>query len=344
MLSSALTPPITGIWGMKMDETKPDATAEEWFYNVCILSLSFFALSCVSNSEAIAGGVDLRILPLGDSITYGQGSSDGNGYRLPLYNLLLSGGNKVEYIGREKHGSMSNNRHEGHKGFPIGPVGDTGKPNYAQRPSIVLLLAGTNDVVFKINLKDAPTVLGRVVDDIVAACPDAVVLVATIPPMLDANREARKVAFNAALPAVIAQRNRAGKHVLLVDLARVTAQHINATDGIHPTDDGYRSIADAWHEGIVAADQRGWIKAPIARPADGEGDRLKPNPEATPIKAGSSAGFWTSYWMFAALVVMSVESEAFLAVTLGIECVGACLSIPLSQFGYGRLGGSMLTA
>ncbi|KLJ06977.1 hypothetical protein EMPG_17534 [Blastomyces silverae] len=270
----------------------------------------------ISNSDAIARGADLRILPLGDSITYGQGSSDGNGYRLPLYNLLLSGGNKVEYIGRERNGSMSNNHHEGHKGFPIGPVGNTGKPNYAQRPNIILLLAGTNDVVFKINLQDAPKVLGRVVDDIVTACPDAVVLVATLPPMLDANREARKVAFNAALPAVIAQRTGAGKHVLLVDLARVTARHINTTDGIHPVDEGYRLIADAWHEGIVAADQRGWIKAPIAKPADGEeGDRPKLNPEATPIEAESSAaGFWTPFRMLAALVVMSVSGFIVLRV------------------------------
>ncbi|OJD11125.1 hypothetical protein ACJ73_09608 [Blastomyces percursus] len=107
-----------------------------------------YYISQVSNSEALAGGADLRILPLGDSITYGQGNSNGNGYRLPLHNLLSSG-NKVEYIGHEKHGSMSNNRHEGHKGFPIGPVGDTGKPSYTQRLNIVLLLAGTNDVSSK---------------------------------------------------------------------------------------------------------------------------------------------------------------------------------------------------
>ncbi|KAK2739078.1 hypothetical protein FQN55_009611 [Onygenales sp. PD_40] len=252
--------------------------------------------------ESIAGGVDLRILPLGDSITYGQGSSDGNGYRLPLYNLL-SGGNKVEYIGREKRGSMSNNQHEGHKGFPIGPVGNTGKPDYAEHPNIVLLLAGTNDVVFKINLKDAPNVLGRVVDDILTACPDAVVLVATLTPMLDANREARKATFNAALPAVMEQRTKTGKHVLLVDMGRVTTEHINATDGIHPVDEGYKLIADVWYEGILAAGEKGWIKAPIARPADGAGGKDK---EHKPADSESAGAFWTPFRMLAVLVVVSV--------------------------------------
>ncbi|KAG5297752.1 BKRF1 encodes EBNA-1 protein [Histoplasma ohiense] len=299
-----------------------------YFYKVRILLLfllsllSYFALVSSQDqlsqpssesfrSKAIAGGSSLRILPLGDSITYGQGSSDGNGYRLPLYDLL-SRWNKVEYIGRERHGSMSNNRHEGHKGFPIGAVGNTGKPDYVERPNIVLLLAGTNDVVFKINLKTAPEVLGRVVDDIVSACPDAVVLVATIPPLLDRNREARRLAFNAALPAVMEQRTEAGKHVLLVDLATVTTRHINATDGIHPVDEGYRLIADAWYKSIVHADQKGWIKAPVAKPANGEVDRVKPTIQAMPIVpgrpivAGTSAGFWSPFRMLAVLVVVSV--------------------------------------
>lgn len=36
--------------------------------------------------------IPLRILPLGDSITAGHMSSDGNGYRLDLYNDLVKSG------------------------------------------------------------------------------------------------------------------------------------------------------------------------------------------------------------------------------------------------------------
>ena len=61
--------------------------------------------------NAIAGGVALRILPLGDSITYVEGSSSGNGYRLALYNLLHAE-NEVNYIGRVKSGTMADNANE----------------------------------------------------------------------------------------------------------------------------------------------------------------------------------------------------------------------------------------
>jgi hypothetical protein len=66
----------------------------------------------VSHAATISNGVNLRILPLGDSITYGAGSSDGNGYRLALQNMLS--GNNVQYVGSQHSGSMANNSNEGH--------------------------------------------------------------------------------------------------------------------------------------------------------------------------------------------------------------------------------------
>lgn len=42
----------------------------------------------VRPGQAIAPGIELRILPLGDSITYGWLSGDGNGYRLELLKRL----------------------------------------------------------------------------------------------------------------------------------------------------------------------------------------------------------------------------------------------------------------
>jgi lysophospholipase L1-like esterase len=198
-------------------------------------------------------------LPLGDSITYGEGSSDGNGYRRLLYDLLTPG-YEVQYIGREHDGSMPNNNHEGHGGFGIGPVGETGKPDYAEQPDVVLLMAGTNDVVFDIDLKNAPKTLMRVVDDIVKACPKAAVLVANLIPLLGAERETRRIQFNNALPGAVAARTGAADdRVSLVDMGTVNASFINTTDGVHPTDEGYKLIAAAWYEAIVAASDKGWV-------------------------------------------------------------------------------------
>lgn len=158
---------------------------------------------------------------------------------------------------------MKNNHHEGHKGFPIGPVGNTGTPNYALRPNIVLLLAGTNDIVFNINVAGAPDALANVIDEIVAACPDAVVLVGTVPALRDEGRAKKAGVFNGLLPGLVGGKAREGKKVMLVDMGGVQGVHVDAEDGIHPTDAGYAIIAKAWFGGIVEAGEKGWIERPV---------------------------------------------------------------------------------
>lgn len=51
----------------------------------------------------------LRILPLGASITYGQGSKDGNGYREYLRKLLQRRGAAVDMVGTVHAGKMVDN-------------------------------------------------------------------------------------------------------------------------------------------------------------------------------------------------------------------------------------------
>lgn len=82
----------------------------------------FQTLSANSNvsltaRDDVAPGIELRILPLGSSITYGTMSADGNGYRMKLLKLLS--GTKVEYIGSVRNGEMADNYNEGHPGYPI---------------------------------------------------------------------------------------------------------------------------------------------------------------------------------------------------------------------------------
>lgn len=51
----------------------------------------------------------LRILPLGASITWGQGSSDGNGYREHLRGLLEQRGTIADMVGTVHSGKMPDN-------------------------------------------------------------------------------------------------------------------------------------------------------------------------------------------------------------------------------------------
>lgn len=212
-------------------------------------------------------------------------SSDENGYRLALYNLLAPG-NHVEYIGQQRSGSMAKNRHEGHPGADIAPIREFGKEDYADRPNVVLLMAGTNNIFFNVEPENAPTLLGNVIDDVIHACPDVVVLVASLTPLRDPSKDEQRVRFNDALPAVIAAQADAGKQVERVDMGRITMDHINTVDGVHPTDEGYQLMASIWYEAIVVAGKKGWIKKPVLVPEEEPAQEIS---EPEPVPESESA-------------------------------------------------------
>lgn len=83
-------------------------------------ALSFpplFLISTMVRLRTLASLISLGIAPsalawnhttlaLGDSITYGWESTDGNGYRLGLKNLVAAAGNTLTYIGSIQAGTM----------------------------------------------------------------------------------------------------------------------------------------------------------------------------------------------------------------------------------------------
>ena len=90
--------------------------------------------------QAVLGGVDLRILPLGDSITWGYASPDGNGYRLKLSDDTRA--NDLVFAGTLQSGTMRDNWNSGFSGKTIQYIAGQAAGGLAQNPNIVLLLAG----------------------------------------------------------------------------------------------------------------------------------------------------------------------------------------------------------
>lgn len=212
--------------------------------------------------RALANGVNLRILPLGDSITFGSHSSDGNGYRQDLRNDIGSG-NNVTFVGTVSSGNMTNPQNEGHSGAVISQIASYGQKAYGFHPNVVLLMAGTNDINKNQDPANAPGRLSSLIDQINAACSDAVVIVAQITPIANSTADARARTFNAALPNITNQKVSAGKHVLLVDMhsALLTS---DLSDGLHPNDRGYAKMANVWLGGLQKAAGKGWITKPVA--------------------------------------------------------------------------------
>ncbi|KAF9884548.1 hypothetical protein FE257_001493 [Aspergillus nanangensis] len=204
--------------------------------------------------------VELRILPLGDSITMGYKSSDGNGYREDLEKRLIH--NSVDFIGTQHSGDMKDNAHEGHSGALIDAIADHARDILPKRPNVVLLMAGSNDCNRRKDVDHMPDRLGDLIDEITDACPDAAVIVAQLTPIENDESEAAVKKLNSAIPGLVSDRAKKGKKVLTVNMsATVTTNDLK--DGLHPNDHGYNLMSEVWLEGIQSASDKGWIKKPV---------------------------------------------------------------------------------
>ena len=84
----------------------------------------------------------LRILSLGASITWGAGSTDGNGYRYGLRGALVKNGYTVNMIGSVNHGTMADNQVEGWPGAIISDVIQKVELSLPSRPNVVIIQVG----------------------------------------------------------------------------------------------------------------------------------------------------------------------------------------------------------
>jgi subtilisin family serine protease/lysophospholipase L1-like esterase len=189
-----------------------------------------------------AGAV--TVMPLGDSITWGQGSSTDSGYRGPLWlRLSNEAGYTPDFVGSQLSGTIGDPNHEGHKGWTINQIRSyiTGWLGTYQ-PDVVLLHIGTNDMAKNIDPAGAPDRLSALIDEILAARPNAYVLVAKITPSTEPTIQSRIDTYNAAIPAIVAAK---GSHVRLVDMTNVTTADLD--DTLHPNDTGYAKMSDRWY-------------------------------------------------------------------------------------------------
>ena len=207
----------------------------------------------------VAGGTELRILPLGDSITDGFQSTDGNGYRLPLLTDL--DGSKVLFIGSHRSGNMQNNQNEGHNSKAISEIQGFTSLSLPERPNIVLIHAGTNDMASDTLYSTAPSRYASLIDTVIDACPDATILVAQIVHSGFDNIDARIQTFNSQVPAIVATRTAKHKNIAVVDFSSVGPSDL--LDRIHPNDGGYKKMGDIWFKAIQDAASQGWIKNPV---------------------------------------------------------------------------------
>lgn len=202
---------------------------------------------------ARAKSTSVRILPLGDSITYGHGSANKGGYRLPLWNDLQERGISIDFVGSQEVGPTSFDRdNEGLPGWKINQIASE-VVGWLQtyQPQIILLHIGTNDFVKNDHPELATARLSHLIDLIMTTLPNAILIVAQIIPITrNAELNAEVINYNADIPGIVRAKVARGKHVQYVDMYHAVSPDM-LPDQIHPNDAGYDQMAKVWLRALL---------------------------------------------------------------------------------------------
>jgi lysophospholipase L1-like esterase len=212
-------------------------------------------------------------MPLGDSITNFCYPQDLSG------TLTANGKTNFTFVGTQTANqggcgtpSVGSVKTEGHGGYFVTylmtdspPQSGKGKLSElqtwaAQKPDVVLLEMGTNDVWSNISASNITNAYGFVVDQFRAQNPAVIFLVAQITPMHPSATccEPGVEALNTAIPVWATGKSTAASPVFVVNVWAAidqTAYQPNSTltaDGVHPAPAAARLMANAWYAGLVA--------------------------------------------------------------------------------------------
>ena len=232
-----------------------------------------------TSQEVQPGGNDnlskdtaIRVMPVGDSITFGYGHE--GGYRKYLdYYLKEKGYTQVDMVGPEGKASASFNfggknvsyddNHAGYSGFtikqqyPIPSWGENGLLEKLQsknavasaKPDVVLLAIGTNDMTANRDLGDCEKDLHSLIDYILADMPaDGMIFLASIPEFTAYGGNAQRVAnYNNTVKKVAEDYASSGKNVRFADVhGCLDGMNDMDADKLHPTDKGYEKMGKFW--------------------------------------------------------------------------------------------------
>ncbi len=218
--------------------------------------IRLFTSFAVGLALIIAGPAygEIKIMPLGDSITKGSGSSDSTGYRRALYLSLIGAGYDVNFVGSLNGGIPTDfdQDHEGHSGWHADEIRDNVYTWLGTNPAdIVLLHIGTNDISGgDEDVNEVEAILDNIDQYEADNGTHIAVFLARIILRGD-TKNAQTIAFNDAVDAMVAARVVAGDAIVIVDMETALTYPDDLADSVHPNDTGYSKMANAW---LVAVD------------------------------------------------------------------------------------------
>ena len=214
-------------------------------------------------------GDPCKVLPLGDSITYGlitvaadKASSDASvngkdshgGYRVKLFSDAVAANHKMTFVGSQMNGPTTAasmpfpKSHEGWSGYTIAQIQGKAASDLTSGAHIILVHAGTNDT-YGSDPSGAPARLSTLVDYLTSNYPTALIVVAKIIPYPSQTTNTNLI--NNSIAAMVQSKVSTGKHVIVADLnTGFTTSSMLAGDGVHPNQKGYDWMGDTWYAAI----------------------------------------------------------------------------------------------
>jgi lysophospholipase L1-like esterase len=218
----------------------------------CRLTIFLLALALAFASAAWAETLSpIRIMPLGDSITYGSSSTGIVGYRRPLYQSLAGAGYSVDFVGGQTNGSPEDfdRNHEGHSGWRADEIRDniTGWLN-STPADVVLLHIGTNNISQGQAATTTAAEIGQILDLINAwetTHNQVWVVLARIINRND-SRSGITTTLNGLIQALADTRIAGGDKIVVVDMESALSYPGDLADAVHPNNTGYGKMAATW--------------------------------------------------------------------------------------------------
>ncbi|WP_052055414.1 GDSL-type esterase/lipase family protein [Myxosarcina sp. GI1] len=211
----------------------------------------------------------LKVMPLGDSITYGVSGYidwESGGYRAFLGNKLASDRFSFDFVGSQTDGAtksdLSDRDHEGHPGWKIADINRNVEQWLSSSvPDVVLMTIGTNDTFRR--LVSSQTIIqeySQLIDRITAHSPNTKLLVSSLPPIDPDVRPQSQIDkgndISRAIPELVNSKKSQGKQIDFVDFGSLNLNDLTSStdpsldNGVHPNAKGYEKIAGIWHQAI----------------------------------------------------------------------------------------------
>lgn len=225
---------------------------------LALVLLLLFAAPVLAAEKPVEMSTPLRILPLGDSLTYGLTYGEPefySGYRGILEQKLADAHVPVVFVGTQK--DEWGRQHEGHNGWRIHQIDDIiPRVLNETKPDVILLMVGTNDLVqgwpqdmMRQHMEHALETLhqhaGQAKIYIASVLP--VYTVACIP--YDFSRISM---LNSMIQQLVQKHAAHGEQVQFVYMfhdSKLVCGDMN--DGIHPNKAGYEKMAGVWLRALV---------------------------------------------------------------------------------------------